>query len=95
MIDHTEGGHTDADQTHTGARAGQHRSGTLTSEGSGTPPDAAMRVLSYVIAGIVIYGGLGWLIDRTWHQSWGVPVGLILGMGLSIYMIIRRFGRQQ
>lgn len=51
-----------------------------------------MRVLSYVIAGIVFYGGLGWLVDHFWHQSWGLPTGLILGMGLSIFLIIRRFG---
>lgn len=51
-----------------------------------------MVVLSYVLAGIVLYGGLGWLGDRYFDTSWLLPLGLILGMALSIYMVIKRYG---
>lgn len=85
-----------------GARSSNHRASTPTGQSqrlpsagtNGESPDNAMRVLSYVISGIVLYGGLGWLVDHFWHQSWGLPTGLILGMGLSIFLIIRRFGGQ-
>lgn len=87
MIDHTHGGKSD-----TAPRPEKRRD---TTGSSAENPDGAMRALSYVLSGILIYGGLGWVIDRVWHQSWGLPVGLILGMGLSVYLIIRRFGRQQ
>ncbi len=92
MIDHKDSGRVDAGQMHTPSR---HRSDRRSSSASADPTDGAMRVLSYLIGGIGFYGGLGWLIDRFWHQSWGIPVGLILGMGLSIYVIIKRFGGQQ
>lgn len=51
-----------------------------------------MVVLSYILAGLVLYGGLGWLGDRYFNTSWLLPLGLILGMALSIYMVIKRYG---
>jgi F0F1-type ATP synthase assembly protein I len=52
-----------------------------------------MAVLSYVIGGVLTYGGLGWLGWHFLHQLWMVPVGLVLGMGLSLLMVIRRYAR--
>lgn len=51
-----------------------------------------MVVLSYILAGLILYGGLGWLGDRHFNTSWLLPLGLILGMALSIYMVIKRYG---
>lgn len=50
-----------------------------------------MRVLSYLLAGVLLYGGLGWLGDRLLGTQWLLPVGLVLGAGLGIYTVIRRF----
>ncbi len=66
----------------------------------GTPPprrsgstDDGMVPLSYILAGLILYGGLGWLGDNYLHTEWMLPVGLIVGLGMSIYLIIKRYGR--
>ena len=51
-----------------------------------------MVVLSYILAGLLFYGVLGWLGDHYWKTSWLLPLGLILGLVTSIYMIIKRYG---
>lgn len=50
-----------------------------------------MQVLSYLIAGIVAYGFLGWLGDHFLGTSFLLPIGIVAGAGLSIYVVIRRF----
>lgn len=55
--------------------------------------DDGMVVLSYILAGLILYGGLGWLGDHFLHTSWLLPVGLIVGLACSIYLIIKRYGR--
>lgn len=49
-----------------------------------------IRVLSYLIAGVACYGGLGWLGDRMLHTSFLLPIGMVLGMAGALYLIIRR-----
>lgn len=49
-------------------------------------------VLSYVLAGLIFYGGLGWLGDHFLNTRILLPLGLALGLALSIYMIIKRYG---
>jgi F0F1-type ATP synthase assembly protein I len=51
-----------------------------------------MVVLSYLLSGIILYGGLGWAGDHFLKTSWLLPVGLILGLVTSIYLIIKRYG---
>ncbi len=51
-----------------------------------------MLVLSYVISGLLFYGGLGWLGDHYLHQNWMLPLGLIIGLCFSVYSIIKRYG---
>ncbi|WP_460706806.1 AtpZ/AtpI family protein [Luteococcus sediminum] len=57
------------------------------SQGDGMIP------LSYVLSGIMLYGGLGWLGSRYLHQGWMLPTGLIVGLVMSMYLIIKRYGR--
>lgn len=52
-----------------------------------------LRVLSYLLAGPLCYGGLGWLGDRFWHTEFLLPVGIVVGMALSVILVIRRFGQ--
>lgn len=52
-----------------------------------------MVALSYILAGLILYGGLGWLGDYLLHTAWLLPVGLIVGLACSIYLIIKRYGR--
>jgi F0F1-type ATP synthase assembly protein I len=52
-----------------------------------------MQVLSYLIAGVALYGFLGWLGDQLLGTAFLLPVGIVLGAALGCYVIIRRFGR--
>lgn len=55
--------------------------------------DQAMRVLSYLISGVVVWGGLGWLGDHLLKTNFLLPIGIVLGAGLGIYVIIRKYGQ--
>lgn len=63
-------------------------------DGSGkvSGSEQGMRVLSYLIGGMLFYGGVGWLIDHFAGTSFAMPVGIVVGMACSIFLIIRRFG---
>lgn len=54
--------------------------------------DDGMLVLSYLLSGLILYGGLGWVGDYFLQTSWLLPLGLILGLVSSIYLIIKRYG---
>ncbi len=51
------------------------------------------RILSYMLGGMILYGGLGWLVSRWTGIAVLFPVGMILGIGLSIAMIVFRVTR--
>jgi len=52
-------------------------------------------VFSYLLAGMAAYGIIGWLIGRAVHVPLLFPIGMLVGLGISIGYIIHRFGRQQ
>jgi ATP synthase protein I len=68
---------------------------------TGTPEDEPpapasgdpWSVMSYLISGPALYGGLGWLLERWLHQPWLVPLGVIVGMGLALWLVYLRWGR--
>jgi ATP synthase protein I len=51
-------------------------------------------VVSYLLAGMAAYGAIGWLIGRAVHVALLFPLGMLLGLGISLGYIIYRFGRQ-
>ena len=59
----------------------------LPSRGSG------WTVISYLIAGIIAYGGIGWLVSRAVHSPVIFPVGMLFGLGVSLGLVIYRYGR--
>jgi hypothetical protein len=52
-----------------------------------------MTIVSYLIAGIVAYGLIGWLIGRAVHLPVLAPVGMVAGLAISMGLIIYRYGR--
>ena len=50
-------------------------------------------VLSYLIAGMIAYGGIGWLIGHFTHISMLFPAGMLVGLAISVGWIIYRYGR--
>jgi hypothetical protein len=51
-------------------------------------------VFSYLLSGMAAYGIIGWLIGRALHLSLLFPIGMLIGLGISIAFIIYRYGRQ-
>lgn len=51
-----------------------------------------LQSVSYLLAGIALYGGLGWLADKLFDTIWFLPVGLLIGTAAAVYLIIKRFG---
>jgi len=41
----------------------------------------------------MVYGFVGWLLDRWWGTSFVVAIGIVFGAGLGIYMTFMRFNR--
>ncbi len=52
-------------------------------------------VLAHLITGPLLFGGLGWLLDRWLGTSAFVAIGVIAGMGLSLYTIWLRYGTSE
>jgi ATP synthase protein I len=47
-----------------------------------------------LIGGILGGLGLGWLFDQLVHTSpWGLIGGMLVGTGLSVFMVVRTAGR--
>jgi F0F1-type ATP synthase assembly protein I len=50
-------------------------------------------VLSYLIAGMLAYGGIGWVIGHFTHLSLFFPIGMLVGLAIAIGWIVYSFGR--
>ncbi|WP_300610034.1 hypothetical protein [Trebonia sp.] len=50
-------------------------------------------VFSYMLSGMAAYGGIGWLIGRAVHVSMLFPIGMLVGLAISVGWIIWRYGR--
>jgi len=51
------------------------------------------NVFSYLISGMLCYGGIGWLIGHFTHISLFFPIGMLVGLAISVGWIIYRYGR--
>ena len=51
-------------------------------------------VSGYLVSGMLAYGLIGWLIGRAVHVSLLLPVGMLVGLAISIGFIIYRYGVQ-
>jgi F0F1-type ATP synthase assembly protein I len=49
--------------------------------------------VSYLIGGIVVWGFIGWLIDR-WVGTGGIAtaIGAVVGAAGGVYLVVRRLG---
>ncbi len=50
-------------------------------------------VFSYLLSGMAAYGGIGWLIGRAVRVELLFPIGMLVGLAISIGFIIWRYGR--
>lgn len=47
----------------------------------------------YLVAGVGLYAVLGWLVDRWLGTEFWLPVGIVAGTALGLYLTFARFGR--
>jgi ATP synthase protein I len=52
-------------------------------------------IFSYLISGMLAYGGIGWLIGHFTHVTLLFPIGMLIGLTISVGWIIYRYGRPQ
>lgn len=55
------------------------------------PPSDAWNALSYLLSGLLLFGGLGWGLDTLLGTKWFLPVGLLAGGAASLYLIYIRY----
>lgn len=52
--------------------------------------------LSLMFSGMAVYGGIGWVLDKfVVHRTLFLPIGLVVGIGLGIYMLYVRLARMK
>ena len=56
--------------------------------------EVGWTVFSYLLSGMAAYGIIGWLIGRAVHAPALFPVGMLIGLAISIGFIIYRYGVQ-
>ncbi len=58
---------------------------------SETPRGDPWMAFGYLVAGVLLYGAVGWGLDRWWGTSFLVVVGILVGAGLGTYQTWARF----
>jgi ATP synthase protein I len=55
--------------------------------------ETGWNVASYMLAGLVSYGIIGWLLARVTHVQLLFPLGMVFGIAVSVGYVIYRYGR--
>lgn len=55
--------------------------------------EAGWSVMSTVIAGMLVWGGAGFGLDRLFGTDWLVVPGMLIGVAAAVYLVHVRYGR--
>lgn len=69
------------------------RGASADAEGRALGLNIGWTVFSYLLSGMAAYGLIGWLIGRAVHVELLFPIGMLVGLAISIGFIIWRYGR--
>ena len=61
-------------------------------EPPGRGAEMVWSIIGTLIAGVLAWGGIGWLLDQWLGTRYLVAVGIIVGMAGAFYLIIKRYG---
>ena len=64
----------------------------MTSRGP-VPENAGWTIFSYLIAGMVVYGLIGWLVATVTHISVLLPAGALAGLAVATGGVVYKYGR--
>ncbi len=56
--------------------------------------NAGWFIFGYLISGMAVYGGVGWLIGHLTHIGVLFPIGMLVGLGIAVGAVIYKYGRQ-
>ena len=54
--------------------------------------DIVWSIIGTLVAGVLAWGAIGWLLDRWLGTEFLVAVGILVGAAGAFYLIIRRYG---
>jgi F0F1-type ATP synthase assembly protein I len=57
-------------------------------------PGDGWTIIAYLLSGLVVWGGAGWLVDQWLGTRFGILAGLLIGMGSALYLVYIRYVRQ-
>ena len=61
-------------------------------EPSGRGSEVVWSIIGTLVAGVLAWGGIGWLLDQWLDTNFLVAVGIVVGMAGAFYLIIKRHG---
>jgi ATP synthase protein I len=61
---------------------------------SGNEERALWSIFGYLLSGLLIWGGIGWAVDKWLGTHFFLLGGMLLGVGASLYLVWLRFGRE-
>ena len=61
-------------------------------EPPGRGAEMIWSIIGTLVAGVLAWGGIGWLLDRWLGTRYLVAVGIVVGMAGAFYLIIKRYG---
>ena len=53
----------------------------------------AYAVISYLLSGVILYGGIGWLLDWWLGTRGFVGAGIVVGAAAGIWLVWLRYSR--
>jgi ATP synthase protein I len=79
----------------TGSSGGQSPDGQSPDDGPGVEENQGWSIFSYLIAGMVFYGLVGWLVAWLTHIPVLLPLGALLGLVFATGGVVWKYGRHQ
>jgi ATP synthase protein I len=70
------------------------RTGSAAANGRADGLSTGWTITSYMLSGLIAYGAIGWLVGRAVHVGLLFPIGMIVGLAISVGFVIYRYGRQ-
>lgn len=55
------------------------------------PEGDPWAAFGYLVAGVAFYGALGWGLSVWLHADYWIPIGILVGIGLGMYMVFARY----
>jgi F0F1-type ATP synthase assembly protein I len=66
--------------------------GDSQAKGWGQGSNVAWNIIGTLLAGMIAWGLIGWVLDRVTGSRLFLPFGILVGLGGALYLIVRRYG---